>query len=98
MYRWGLGVLMDDAEAAKWYRNAAEQGIAEYMIRLAGMYLWGWGVPQDYVKAHMWYDLAAAASDEHAPEFRDRLAREMTPTNISMAQELAREWLDKHGE
>ncbi len=49
-------------------------------------------------KSHMWSDLAAAASDEDAPEFRDRLAIEMTPANISMAQQLGREWLDKHGE
>ena len=98
MYRWGLGVPMDDAEAVKWYRKAAEQGIAEYMIKLASMYLVGWAVPQDYVKAHMWYDLAAAAGDEHAPEFRDRLARGMTLADISMAEELAREWLEKHGE
>ncbi len=98
MSRWGLGVPMDDAEAVEWYRKAAEQGIAEYMTRLASMYLSGWGVPQDYVKAHMWYDLAAAAGDEHAPEFRDRLAREMAPADIFMAQELARKWLEKHGE
>ncbi len=38
MYRWGFGVPMDDAEAVKWYRKAAEQGIAEYMTRLASMY------------------------------------------------------------
>ncbi len=49
-------------------------------------------------KAHMWCDLAAAAGDKHAPEFRDRLAREMAPADISMAQELARTWLEKHGE
>ncbi len=49
-------------------------------------------------KAHMWYDLAAAAGDEDALEFRDRLARDMTPADVSMAQELAREWLEKHGE
>ena len=98
MYRWGLGVPMDDAEAVNWYRKAAEQGIAEYMTRLASMYLMGWGVPQDDVKAHMWYDLAAAAGDEDALEFRDRLARDMTPADVSMAQELAREWLEKHGQ
>ena len=98
MHRWGLGVPMDDAEAVKWYRKAAEQGIAEYMTRLASMYLVGWGVTQDNVKAHMWYDLAAAAGDEDAPDFRDRLAREMTPADVSMAQEFAREWLEKHGE
>ena len=98
MYRWGLGVPMDDAEAVKWYRKAAEQGIAEYMTRLASMYLLDWGVPQDDVKAHMWYDLAAAAGDKDAREFRDNLAREMTLVDISMAQELAREWLEKHGE
>jgi hypothetical protein len=36
--------------------------------------------------------------DKDAREFRDNLAREMTFVDISMAQELAREWLEKHGE
>ncbi len=98
MHRWGLGVPMDDTEAVKWYRKAAEQGIAEYMTRLAAMYLVGWGVRQDDVMAHMWYDLAAAAGDEDAPKFRERLAREMTPSDISMAQQRAREWLEKQAE
>ncbi len=98
MYRWGLGIPMNDTEAVKWYRKAAEQGIAEYMTRLASMYLVGWGVRQDDVMAHMWYDLAAAAGDKDAPEFRDRLAREMTPADISMAQQRAREWLVKQAE
>ncbi len=98
MHRWGMGVPKDEVEAVKWYRKAAEQGIAEYMIRLASMYLVGFGVPLDDVKAHMWYDLAAAGGDKDAPEFRDRLARELTPDDISTAQELAREWLEKHGE
>ena len=62
------------------------------------MYLLDWGVPQDDVKAHMWYDLAAAAGDKDAREFRDNLAGEMTLVDKSMAQELAREWLEKHGE
>ncbi len=79
-------------------QSRAEQGIAEYMTRLAAMYLVGWGVRQDDVMAHMWYDLAAAAGDKDAPEFRDRLAREMTPADISMAQQRAREWLEKQAE
>jgi len=98
MHRWGLGVPKDEVEAVKWYRKAAEQGIAEYMTRLASMYLVGFGVRQDDVKAHMWYDLAAAAGDEDAPEFRDHLAWEMTLADISLAQDLAREWLEKHQE
>ena len=49
-------------------------------------------------KAHMWYALAAAAGDKHAPEFRDRLAREMAPADISIVQELTRKRLEKRGE
>ena len=98
MHRWGMGVPKDEVEAVKWYRKAAEQGIAEYMIRLASMYLVGFGVPLDDVKAHMWYDLAAAVDDKDAPEFRDRLAKQMTPADISKAQAMAREWMEKHQE
>jgi TPR repeat protein len=80
----------------KWYRLAAEQGYAVGQISLGAMYFNGRGVPQDYVQAHMWSNLAAAQAIEGAAKNRDLVASKMTPADISKAQRLAKEWLEKH--
>src|SRR5262249_26016362 len=53
------GVRRNDAEAARWFRLAADQGdaVAEYNLGL--MYSEGQAVPQDYAEAAKWYRLAA---------------------------------------
>ena len=82
------GTAKNGAEAARWFRLAADQGhlIAQY--NLAAMYERGEGVPQDYVLAHQWYNLAAsraAPGDFHdrAAQSRDTLASRMTPEQIA---------------
>ncbi|MCH8931814.1 MAG: sel1 repeat family protein, partial [Nitrospinae bacterium] len=62
MYLYGEGVPQDYAEAAKWYRKAAEQGDAEAQAMLGLMYLNGEGVPQENVQAHKWFNLSASRS------------------------------------
>ena len=47
MYHHGYGVIEDHKAAAKWYRLAAEQGIAEAQYNLGLMYDIGLGVDQD---------------------------------------------------
>jgi TPR repeat protein len=90
------GVPQNYAEAAKWYRLAAEQGNARGQYDLGLMYVKGQGVRQDYVQAHMWLNLAASAALEHDRDItvnaRDDLAAKMTPAQIAEAQKLAREW------
>ncbi len=46
--------------------------------------------------AHMWYSLAAAKGGKEAASSRDFVAKRMTPSQITEAQKLAREWLAKH--
>jgi TPR repeat protein len=98
----GWGVPQDYAEAVKWYRKAADQGLPPAQSNLAGMYYFGRGVPQDYVRAHLWFNLAAAgytASETDRRDFavksRDELAKKMTSEQIAEAQKLAREWKPK---
>ncbi len=59
MYRQGRGVAQDDAEAAKWYRRAAEQGHSSAQLGLGFMYSQGRGVSQDYTNAAKWFRKAA---------------------------------------
>ena len=56
----GQGVPENGAEAAKWFRLAAEQGDAWGQYALGFMYDYGEGLPDDYVLAYAWYNLAAA--------------------------------------
>ena len=85
----------DYKAAVKWYRLAADQGIAKAQLNLGFMYDGGRGVLQDYVRAHMWYNIAA--SNGAAPKNRDLIAKEMTPSQLEEAQNLAREWVTKNG-
>ncbi len=91
MYAQGHGVAQNDAEAAKWFRKAADHGLAEALTILGAMYVRGQGVAQNYILAHIWFNLAAAQGDAAALANRDHLARMMTPAQIAEAQRLAQE-------
>ena len=96
-YYIGQGVPQDYAQAAAWYRKAAEQGHADAQFNLGAAYGIGEGVPEDYVESHKWLNLAASrASAEKQKQFvetRDGVAQLMTPAQLAEAQKLAREWL-----
>ena len=66
MYQQGQGVNQDDKQAVKWFRLAAEQGIAQAQHNLGVMYDNGWGVRQDYQTALKWYALAAEQGNAEA--------------------------------
>ena len=56
----------DYAEAAKWFRIAAEQGHADAQCDLGACYRDGRGVVQDYQEAIAWFTKAAAQGQVHA--------------------------------
>jgi TPR repeat protein len=100
MYANGEGVPPDHAEASKWYRMAADQGIPQSQNNLASNYHNGEGVPQDYVEAYVWFSLAIArypASEgrDNAVKGRDLSAAKMTPAQIAEAQKRIRDWKPK---
>src|SRR4029079_13396206 len=53
----------DYAQAAKWYRLAADQGFARAQYNLGRLYQTGNGVPQDLAEAVKLYRLAAFQGD-----------------------------------
>ena len=65
-------------------------------LRFGSMYQDGQGVAQDFVIAHMWLNIAAASGHSDAAETRDLVADQMTSEDISKAQKMAREWMEKH--
>ena len=89
----GDGMPQNYAEAAKWYRKAAEQGNADGQRNLGVMCAYGDGVPQDYVDAYTWSNLAAAQGDTIASENRDYIVRFMIPEQVAEAQQLTRNFV-----
>lgn len=93
MYSQGDGVPKNDATAVAWYQLAAAQGNASAQGDLGGNYWSGEGVPQDDVLAYAWINLAASGGDQTNATMRSIVAKEMTPAQISEAQQLSSSWV-----
>ncbi|MGC6442819.1 MAG: tetratricopeptide repeat protein [Rubripirellula sp.] len=95
MYDTGLGVPQSYAEAVKWFRLAADQGeaIAQHNIGLT--YYNGEGVAQDYAEAFAWFSVAADNGDVDADHCRDTIAQELSPAELSQAQQRATELFEQ---
>jgi hypothetical protein len=66
MYAKGEAVAKDSAQAARWYKKAAEQGHAFAQHNLALLYAKGDGVARDPVEAFRWEQKAAEQGDPNA--------------------------------
>ena len=94
-YTYGKGVAQDYAQAVKWYRKAAEQGVANAQYILGLMYVKGQGVPQNYSESYVWSSLAAASGNEDAVENRDIVAKQLSPEALAAAQQRAANLFDE---
>ncbi|MCI5780053.1 MAG: sel1 repeat family protein [Lentisphaeria bacterium] len=65
-YDYGRGVPKDMTEAVKWFRKAAEQGVAEAQFLLGASYAFGRGVPKDMTETVKWFRKAAEQGDAKA--------------------------------
>lgn len=89
----------EDFQAAfKELKPLAEQGNASAQTFLGDIFGTGQGVAQDYVEAHKWFNLAGINGDADAITNRGIVEKNMTPKQIAKAQDLAREWMSKHGQ
>jgi TPR repeat protein len=57
---------LDETEAVKWCRKAAEQGYAQAQNNLGRAYHNGQGVPRDEIEAVQWFSKAAEQGDADA--------------------------------
>jgi TPR repeat protein len=92
MYYEGKGVPQSFEEAAKWYRLAAEQGNAQAQGNLGLMYVMGQGMPEDFIEAYAWFAVSAANGNENSRDNMEVVIKNMTPSQIEKAQELAKEY------
>jgi TPR repeat protein len=77
MYHRGLGVAVDDREAAVWLRRAAEHGQAEGQLMLGILFYYGQGVPQSFIRAYAWCELAEISGNADATLCRDAALESM---------------------
>ena len=78
MYHRGLGVAVDDREAAVWLGRAAEHGQAEGQLMLGLLFYHGRGVTQSYVRAYAWCELAEDNGNGDATLCRDAALESMS--------------------
>ncbi len=102
MYDQGLGVTRDSNVAFEWFKLAAEKGNNYSLFILGEMYQQGRGVIRDPIRAHMWWNIAAseelASGLGLARQQFVEIQKDMTPDEVSKAQQLARECVAKNYE
>jgi hypothetical protein len=93
----GKGPALDYAQAAHWYRKAADQSHALAQFNLGVMYAEGQGVLSDKVQSTQWFDRAANLGDPGA-QYRlgithHRASLDRVPANASESRIEAYKWL-----
>jgi len=109
-YSHGQGVPHDDAQAAFWWRKAAEQNYATAQFYLGLSHSIGKGVPQDKTEAYFWITLAASSQKIEGVKQENVLTSindvtadlnaDLKPSDLSRVlsrvQERARKWFEDH--
>lgn len=97
MYANGQGVERNFEEAARWFRAAAEKGVASAQAKLANLYETGRGVPRDMEFAYAWYAVADALGNTRASQRMKKPLQNMSSDEQEHAMELAEEFIAKYG-
>ena len=74
----------------------AEQGYADAQSNLGTMYDNGSGVLTDTKRAYMWYNLSSYNDNEIGGKNKDKITKEMTPADISKAQDMSSRCLESN--
>jgi TPR repeat protein len=92
LYAKGQGVARDYAQAVDWWRKSASQGNADAQFKLAVVYHTGQGAPQDEVFALANATIAARNGDKENIDYRNEIAKPLTPEQRRRATALASAW------
>ena len=96
MYEIGNGVPKNYKTAVHWLTKAAKQGHASAQLNLGVMYVTGSGVLRDNQRAYMWWNLSSYNGSEKAGEAIEKVAKKMTPADISAAQDMSSRCLENN--
>ena len=87
------------AQAAAWYRKAADEGDAGAQGTLGVLYSLGQGVPQSDVEAYFWLDLAAAVKGPKQEKYaanRQMVGQYITADELSDVEDRVEKWKAAH--
>jgi TPR repeat protein len=101
----GYGLVENHAQAAQWFRLAAEQGHPDAQFNIGRMHLDGDGVPQDAFEAYRWIGLSiprfVAGEDvmrDTALTARNTAAAALTAAQIAEAEVQIENWSPQLGQ
>lgn len=91
MYFGGNGFARDSHKAVKWFLLSAKQGQRAAQVNLGIAYATGEGVQRNPLQAYVWFSVAASqrADESVAAQFRDHIAKELSPDQLQFAQSMA---------
>lgn len=92
MYAKGTGIGKDIGLALIWMRKSAAQGLAIAQFKLGVAYENGEGVVKDDVTAYANYAIAARGGNKEYVEYRDDVAKRLTPAQARSALAVADAW------
>jgi TPR repeat protein len=98
IYDHGWGVERDLSQAAKWYSEAANMGLAVAALRVGEMYWKGEGFKQDKISAYEFIYLASSSDIPEAKQERELLENELTRKEVGKGKAKAVEWTHKHAQ
>lgn len=99
-YYLGRGIAQDYAQAAIWWKKAAEQGYPQAQNNIGVLYNSGKGVPQSFSEAYFWQNLAAArvngSLQAQFAKNRDDSAAKLSIWERLRVQKRAAKWASEH--
>lgn len=93
MLEQGQGTEANLVEAFKWYKKAADQGIADAYFALGQIYHKGVAVPQDAIQAYVSFDVAATLGHAVSGDWRGMVSNTLKLEELAKAQKMAAELL-----
>ena len=84
LYRDGLGLSQDHAEAAGWFLRSARQGDVRAQTEIGILYATGTGIEQDIKQAVVWLGKAAAMGDARAKHLMERIRAQLSPDRSAL--------------
>ena len=91
-YAKGQGVKLDIAKAIEWMRKAGAQGMPVAQWKLGVAYENGEGVPKNPQLAYINYAIAARGGNKEYIEYRDDIAKQLTPAQAKSGMAAAEAW------
>jgi localization factor PodJL len=92
LYAEGMGNKPDYQMAARWFRKAADYGVADSQYNLGILYARGIGVEADLSEAYKWFALASRDGDKEAAKKRDDVGGRLDQKALTAARASVQGW------